>query len=205
MRRRLGVAALVLAASGAGTVACSSQPRQIEADYATYDTVSALAGESGLVIRGTVDSVVAREVDGGGDPEVADAEGEPAGIPMVFYRIDVDEVVAGDAPSQVVVAWPDSGEVVFEGATPVAPGQSLVLFLQHRDIGNAPGITSVPQHYVPVSGDSGVFDVVGQEVVARSAEIRGLDPSRRGRGEGLLRASISELRRAVSSAPGRPA
>ncbi len=146
------VLAVVLAVSLAG---CAGAPRHIEADYAVHGSVSALTYSSDVVVVGRVGSAVAREIDGGGDSE--DRPG--VGLPMVFHRVEVTRTMSGSPGRSVIVAWPDSRRVSMEGATPVSAGQELVLFLERLSPAQAPGITSVRDFYVPVSGDNGVFDV----------------------------------------------
>ncbi len=150
---------------------CAAGPRHVEADYAVHDTVARLSATSDAVVVGRIGDVVSREIDGGGDDETQPG----AGLPMAFYRVDVTRSLAGGAPRSVVVAWPDPDQVRMEGATPVRKSQQLLLFLEHVGPGEAPGVTSVGEFYVPVSGDNGVFDVSSRgAVAARSDAVRGL-------------------------------
>ncbi len=162
------VLTVVLAVSMAG---CAEAPRQIEADYAVHQSVSSLTYSSDVVVVGRVGSVVAREVDGGGD-----SENRPGvGLPMVFHHVEVTRTMSGSPGRSVIVAWPDSRRVSMEGATPVSAGEELVLFLERLSPAQAPGITSVRDFYVPVSGDNGVFDVQSSDTVyPRSDEVLGL-------------------------------
>lgn len=149
----------------------SSNGVSVEADYQTLQSIEALAASADLVVVGTLGESLGTELDGGGDPEDG---GEASGLVMEFFGVTVDQTLVGASPDPLVVAWPEMDDVSVEGATPVEPGQQLVLFLRHRDSESAPGIESFDSFYVPVSGDNGVFDVVDGTATARSAEVHSL-------------------------------
>lgn len=137
-----------------------------------WGSIEDLTAHSDLVILGTVGDIIARENDRGGDPPVDPDSGEPIpGIPMAFATVTVDQVLDGRDPGkQIAVGFIDESQVVSEDSSPLAAGDHVLLFLEHRDSTSAPGITVLKEHWVPVSGDNGVLDVepMSGTVVARS-------------------------------------
>ena len=127
-------------------------------DMAIYSSIEELSAASNLVVLGTVEGVVAREVDyGTSDPD----ERQGQGIPTVFYQVAVTETLRGQAGAMVIVAAPDVEQVSMGGqATALRSGQEVLLFLKAED---APGITAYDHYYVTLRLDNGVFDRVGDD------------------------------------------
>ena len=132
-------------------------------DMPVYSSIEELSAASDLVVLGTVEGVVAREVDyGTADPD----ERHGKGIPVVFYEVTVDETLRGEAGSTIIVGAPDVDQVSMgESATALRSGQQVLLFLEEQTAEDAPGITAYDQYYVTVSLDNGVFDRLGDDSV----------------------------------------
>lgn len=133
-------------------------------DMPIYSSLTELARASDAEVVGTVKGVVAREIDHGTD--IADEKVDAAGIPTVFYEVEVSEVLKGATDSTIVVGAPDVAKLSFSSeATPLKAGQRVLLFLKEQTPKEAPGIDSYEFFYVPVSRDNGVFDVLPGDVV----------------------------------------
>ncbi len=122
-----------------------------------------LAAASDLVVVGTVQGVVAREVDYGTSGA---GQQSGAGIPTVFYGVAVTETLRGETRSIVIVGAPDADDSAIEGATALMSGQQLLLFLKQHTREVAPGIKSYEVFFAPVSLSNGVFDVLEDGLVA---------------------------------------
>ena len=127
-----------------------------------YSSVEELAVASDLVAVGTVQGVVAREVDYG----AANTEQSGAGVPIVFYGVAVTETLRGETRSIVIVGAPDADGASIEGATALLSGQQLLLFLKQRTREVAPGVKSYEVFFEPVGLSNGVFDVLEDGLVA---------------------------------------
>jgi hypothetical protein len=174
----LGTALLLTACGTAESSPSDTGRRTLHFTGPTFQDLRTLRAASDLVIVGHPDRVIGRELDGGGGPEVA-ADGRARGVPLVFYSVAVDRVIAGSAPrSQIVVSWMDTEAADNDyQATPLSEGQQVVLFLDFVASEQSPGIQLVGDHYVSVGGDAGAFDVSGSSVTARSPSIRSRTPS----------------------------
>lgn len=195
LRRVLGTCAVI--GSAAFVASCSAgPPPQVEADYPAFSSISELADQADLVVTGTVVDVLGREVDGGGEDETVDAEGNPNGVPMVFYRFAVARVLGG-VPSgeEIVLGWIDLDRVGMDGVSRIARGADTLLFLRHMPDADSPGVTSVADFYVPVSADNGVFDVRGQVAAARSPLVERVSASsaRNGQPGSRLEAPLEDI------------
>ena len=139
--------------------------------YRGYESVDELAREADLAVRGRVGAVLGRENDHGLGP----ADGG-TGVPMIFVSVEIEQVLLGDAlgVNDIVVATLDMTQLNVEGVSQLRDGQDVVLFLAKRDQQNAPGISSIDEFYVTLSGDNGVFDVHGDQLSSRSSVVRGL-------------------------------
>ncbi|WP_155990573.1 hypothetical protein [Paraoerskovia marina] len=163
----------------------------MEFDYATYDTVLELDQASDATVVVTIGKSVGTDLDDGGEPEVDDG-GSAVGTPMRFYDARVDEVIRGEIPPEIVVAWLDTDRIESsEPLSAIEPGQQLVRWLDHLEPGDAPGIEIVSDFWVPVSGDNGVMDYSGSKATARSSELTGLTDS--DVGGDALEATLDEL------------
>ena len=133
-----------------------------------YSSVEDLSAVADAVVVGTVQGVMAREVDYG----IANTdELNAGGIPTVFYSVAVTETLRGDTRSIIIVGAPDPDDTSIEGATALLSGQQVLLFLRMRTRENAPGIKSYETFFAPVSLINGVFDVLdgGLEAEPRMA------------------------------------
>ena len=129
-----------------------------------YSSVEELTAASDIVVVGTVQGVVSREIDYG----TANAyEQSGNGVPIVFSGVAVTETLRGDARSIIIVGAPDADDSSIEGATALLSGQQLLLFLRQRTREVAPGIKSYETFFAPVSLCNGVFDVVDEGLVAQ--------------------------------------
>ncbi|MER5971326.1 hypothetical protein ABT112_16570 [Streptomyces sp. NPDC002055] len=127
------------------------------------------------------------------DPSPSHTESKPAppgvsgkgpdddGLPMVFLRYEVDDVITeGSGPEvsvgdQLVVGNIDTSAVEMDGASELVEGKSTVLYLERITDAESPGITGVSKDfYVPLSGDNGIFDVSGSRATARSEVVASL-------------------------------
>ena len=134
-----------------------------------YSSVEDLSAVADAVVVGTVQGVMAREVDYGiARPDELNA----GGIPTVFYSVAVTETLRGDTRSIIIVGAPDPADTSIEGATALLSGQQVLLFLRMRTRENAPGIKSYETFFAPVSLVNGVFDVLdgGLETEPRMAD-----------------------------------
>ncbi len=128
-----------------------------------YSTIEELAAASDLVVVGTVQGVVAREVDYG----PANGYGQSgAGVPMVFYGVAVTETLRGETRSIVIVGAPDADDTSIGEAASLLSGQQLLLFLKQHTREVAPGIKSYEVFFAPVGLSNGVFDVIDSGLVA---------------------------------------
>ncbi|MBV1855919.1 hypothetical protein [Catellatospora tritici] len=146
----------------------AATPGGANAKIRAYGTVRQLTEAADLVVRG----------------EVVRAEGAGAERGAVFR---VDEVLrrAADLPeaTELTLRTPE-----IEGMSRLEPGQHTVLYLAAVD--------ARAGTYTPLSGDFGVFDVVGGEAVARSQTmavtgLREEDATSRGR---RLTVTLDDLR-----------
>ncbi len=161
LRRGLWLGGAVVLLVAAWNLALPADRTHMEFDYYIYETVTDLGNVADVVVAGEVSDVAARFDDRGGDPET-DQYGNPIpGIPMVVYEFDVDTIVKGDIEAKtLLVGVVDLDRVTTPGLTPLKEGQSLVLFLDHVTVDEAPDIGSVSKElWVPISDDNGIFDV----------------------------------------------
>jgi len=95
---------------------------------------------------------------------------------MAFFDFTVQKVLQGDLTDKTItVEWIDTSKVTLEDSTSdLKQGQTVVLWLQHLTTQDAPGVTSVSDFWVPVSGDNGVMDVAAGHATARSETLTGL-------------------------------
>ena len=133
------------------------------ANIQVYSTVEELAAASDLVVVGTVQGVVAREVDYG---SAGTLERSAEGVPTVFYGVAVTETLRGETRSIVIVGAPDADDTSIEGATALVSGQQLLLFLKQHTREVAPGVKSYEVFFAPVGLSNGVFDVIESGLVA---------------------------------------
>lgn len=175
MRGSLAAMTLIVTAVATGCGASSGEGSASTQEYSarTFASVQQLARSSDLIVMGRPVAVVSRELDGGGEREL-DANGEPApgAVPMTFFDFAVDRRLGSKtSPERIIVGWVDASPTF---QTPLSIGSTVVLYLQFNAAGDTPGITSVGDHYVPLSGDNGTFDVRDGRAVARSAAVRSL-------------------------------
>lgn len=163
--------ASILALSG-----CGASTPTVAMDYATYSTANELDRVADVVVLGQVGSLKATEYDNGGNEEVGD-EGQQLGIPMAFYDFSVEKVLRGDlAQKNITVEWIDTTKVTTEEQiSELKPGQTVILWLRHLTAKDAPGVASISDFWVPVSGDNGVLDVNNGKATARSDALTGID------------------------------
>lgn len=166
---------ILVIASALALSACGSSTPTVSMDYPTYSTVAELDRVADVVVLGQIGARTSTEYDNGGNEEVGDG-GQPLGIPMAFFDFTVQKVLQGDLTDKTItVEWIDTSKVTLEDSTSdLKQGQTVVLWLQHLTTQDAPGVTSVSDFWVPVSGDNGVMDVAAGHATARSETLTGL-------------------------------
>lgn len=130
------------------------------ADGPLYESVESLASSSDLVVRGTVGPAVGPTDSP--DPSAA------------IREVEVLEVLAGDAPSELRVAF-GIGDTAGERCAPVVEGRQVVLFL------GAAGTDTDATHFVLGSHNNGVMTVDGDQALVHSwvpGRLQESDPSR---------------------------
>lgn len=130
------------------------------ADGPLYESDESLASSSDLVVRGTVGRAVG----------TTDSPGSSAAI----RGVEVLEVLAGDAPSELRVAFV-LGDTSGECCAPVVEGRQVLLFL------GAAGTDTDATHFVLGSHNNGVMTVEGDQALVHSwvpGRLRDSDPSR---------------------------
>ena len=155
-------------ADGGGSATEEEPQLESVSEYFAYRTLTSLAQESDVVVRGRVAELLTQNVDQGGT--------DVAGIPMLYYRVEVSEVLAGSIEaSSVVVGWKDAERSGDDELSDLAASSSVVLYLESVTRDAAPGIPpEFDRILVPLSGDNGVFDVRDSEAVARSKIVTGV-------------------------------
>ena len=128
-----------------------------------YSTIEELAAASDLVVVGTVQGVLSREMDYGSGSAYGQSG---AGVPMVFYGVAVTETLRGESRSVAIVGAPDADVSFIEGTTSLVSGQQLLLFLKQHTRETAPGVKSYEVFFAPVGLSNGVFDVIESGLVA---------------------------------------
>lgn len=150
----LGNAASLLVV-GVVVVACNGSSQGSETatrvttagEWATWDSVEALAEDSELIILGTVKERI-------GEFDVVEENGSVAKTDVV-HLVVVEEVLKG-AKIAVGDTIPVGYWAIDEpNVSPLVPNEQLVLFLSPFDFGGQ--LTG----WVPLSSDTGVFEVVG--------------------------------------------
>lgn len=133
---------------------------QVHGVWETYDTIGDLARRADLVVVGTVGAFVDRYEIWDQDPLTGE---EILAKADDVYRFNITQVVAGTLPEPtktLLVGAVDFGAEV-ENTTGFTPGEDLVLFLAPFTFGGTePG-------WVPLSADSGIFDISEGRLVAR--------------------------------------
>ncbi|MFI8235747.1 hypothetical protein ACIF83_00535 [Streptomyces sp. NPDC085866] len=96
-------------------------------------------------------------------------------MPMVFLKVRVAGMMKrgfgvndGD---EIVVGNIDTDAVSMEGTSPLTVGKQYALYLTQLAAGDHPGITSVPQFWIPVGGNQGIFALAKGSVTPASANI----------------------------------
>lgn len=209
-RRTFAVTKLVaigalLGLAGWGLLGGGDNPveRFVAADGPVYSTGEELTDVSDVAVIGTVLGVQSRYVDNGGDPA-----NDPFALAHVRFNVEVEEWLKGDGASTIVVDTIDLTGVEAHGTTSLAEGERVALFLKaltHDDVPHA--VSEGDTVYVVSGSDDGVFDIVGSEVFARSAEFEALSenpesPARKPDDDGGNTAdgTVSELRDVVQEA-----
>lgn len=130
------------------------------ADGPLYESVESLASSSDLVVRGTVGPAVAST--------------DSASPSAAIREVEVLEVLAGDAPSELRVAF-GLGDTAGERCAPVVEGRQALLFL------GAVGTGTDATHFVLGSHNNGVMTVHEDQALVHSwvpGRLRETDPPR---------------------------
>lgn len=149
----------VVAAPATSSVTLVAADRVL-ADGPLYESVESLVSSSDLVVRGTVGQAVG----------TTDSPGPSAAI----RGVEVLEVLAGDAPSELRVAF-GLGDTAGERCAPVVEGRQVLLFL------GAAGTDTDATHFVLGSHNNGVMTVDGDQALVHSwvpGRLRDSDPPR---------------------------
>lgn len=132
-------------------------------DFHVYTGLEELSAASDAVVIGRVGPVVGREIDFG-TAEMDERVGD--GVAVVFYEVEVLEVLLGNVADTIVVSGPDTEVITSLEATPLRSGERVVLFLAEQTTAEAPGITAFGFFYTPLSLDNGVFDVIAEDRIS---------------------------------------
>lgn len=132
----------------------------IDVDMPTFETVAELSAASDVVALGTVSEVAGEAVDYGIDDWLREG-GKDRGIPVVFYEVDVKEVLKGTSESEIMVGKTKSS--MFGGyndfASDLRAEETVLLFLEETTWTEMPRADEFDNRfYVTVSLDNGVFD-----------------------------------------------
>jgi hypothetical protein len=143
--------------------------RVMEIDMPIYSSIEELLAYPDLdaVVIGTVIGIAGHEIDYGTSNPI---ERTGSGIPIVFYEVEVTEVLHGAVDKTVIVSMIDTKSitVMSDNVTPCKTGEQLLLFLEARD--SAHGIKSFDHFYTPVSLDNGVFDILPGDMASPRLE-----------------------------------
>ena len=167
--------ALTVLALSVGAAGCSHGETGADllgSDRPTFTSVAALNRDADAAVLGTVEGVIGTELDNGGNPESDTAGG---GTPVTLLRFSVERAIRGQAPRMITIAWPGSAAGVEDRVSALRTGQRVVLWLDHLNADQAPGLDLVDDVWVSVGGDDAVMDVEGQVVKARSSHLVSLD------------------------------
>lgn len=150
------------------TSTAEAPPPTVVAQWEIYDSVEQLAAKADLVVIGTVGSEFARYpfvepgVEGG--PSVTD----------IIHTVTMEQLLGtslNDSAipklgSKIFVSYSDLGGPV-GNITPFKEGETLVFFLESWTF-RSPGLEPL-EGWGPIQSDSGIFDVHGAEVTARTS------------------------------------
>ncbi|MFI1566233.1 hypothetical protein ACH4ZX_24790 [Streptomyces sp. NPDC020490] len=104
-----------------------------------------------------------------------DGPGDPTCMPMVFLKVRVSTMMKRgfgvDEGDEIAVGNIDTDAVSMEGTTPLTVGKQYALYLTQLAAGDHPGITSVPEFWIPVGGNQGIFVLAKGSVQPASANI----------------------------------
>lgn len=150
-------------------VSCSTgTTKTFEVSAPEYASLVELSKAADVIVTGVVTEVLGTEVDDGSD-------GSGGGVPVMFYSLEVRDVLKGKAGSTLVLNWLDTSEVTADFQSPLAVGGEVLLYLDEVSHDEAPGIDSFDTTYVALSGDVGTFDVEGGTARARSTVVESVD------------------------------
>lgn len=143
--------------------------RAIAVDGPTYESVEQVLDKSDVYVRGVVGSVVAKELDGGGNrPETTSNSVEVSLVELAVT--DSSDEAAARTGSTVAVLWEPA--TLQEGLlSELEPGTEVVLLAATKSSADAPGIDSVPTFLAPIGGTAGVLDVADGSVSPRDPDI----------------------------------
>lgn len=146
----------------------------VSVDGPTYSSVESLAEDTQIVVRGTVQEVMSREIDSGGG---SDKEGIPIELVgfAVSYSNDPSVVAVGET---VPIAWTDMTQIHFDPPVGELPrGSELLIFGTVHGSADSPGVETVKRYLVPTGADYGVFDVRNGIATAREPALASLTAS----------------------------
>jgi hypothetical protein len=189
------------AASPGGSGAADPSQSTMSADFEgpVYGDFASLTQASDAVVVGSIAEEVGREVDEGGDEPRPEGS---AGYPMVFHRVLVEEVLAGDVGSDVVVGTTDPTALRSEELVDLNPGDEVMLFLDHIGPGEAPGIDLYDDFFVITGMANGAFDVEGSEVLPRAPQAFARGDGDSPGGGGSIAFDLDAVRQEVAEASG---
>ncbi|WP_052849515.1 hypothetical protein [Streptomyces avicenniae] len=197
--RRSALGALALSVTALGLAGCSSSPSDsasssgtVDADRPHYASVAALTDAADAVVVGTVGASRSEmftpsydEEDpeqnpyAGTDEGPSDEELEAASLPVTVARLTITESIGGGGPaagSEIDVLQTggeaDGVTLEFEGDTPLAEGDTVLLFLEEFEPGEY-YITGGPQGQLVRSEDGAFVSVAADrpELTVTDAEL----------------------------------
>lgn len=147
------VLGVVVTACSGGSAGSETVTRATTAgEWATWDSVEALAEDSELIILGIVKERI-------GEFDVVEENGSVAKTDVV-HLVAVEDVLKGSeiaAGDTIPVGY---WAIEEPNVSPLVPNDQLVLFLAPYDFGG-----QLKGGWVPLSSDTGVFEVVGSDQI----------------------------------------
>ncbi len=136
------------------------------ASFPAYGSVEELSEAANVIVLGTVRGIAGHDLDRGikSDRVLGIFNYGVTATPIVFYQFEVSSALKGQPrTNEIIVVRSDPKRVRNHSETELKNGESLLLFLADRttDPFDTRRFEKFPYLYVPLSLDSGVFDVSG--------------------------------------------
>ena len=137
-------------------------------DMPTYESIDELSDASEVAALGTVLEIAGEATDFGLEDDGTLGSSDVAeGIPYVFYKIAVSEILKGSVASEIMVAKEKESFFGSDQSSDLRVNETVALFLEERTASPSSSL-QMPRadafdnrFYVTVSLDNGVFDAAG--------------------------------------------